>query len=77
MTTKDNVLAILKFHKPELSRYVVSVIGLFGSYVRKEQLNRRDVGLLIDFEQDKESFDNLWRYVIYSRIFLRMKRLKS
>ena len=45
-------------HKPTLSRYGVSNVGLFGSYSRGEQSKRSDIDLLIDFEPDKENFDN-------------------
>lgn len=58
MTTKENIISVLKTHKSELSRYGVSNIGLFGSYLRNEQSKRSDIDLLIDFEPDKESFDN-------------------
>ena len=58
MTTKENIISVLKTHKSELSRYGVSTIGLFGSYLRNEQSKRSDIDLLIDFEPDKESFDN-------------------
>lgn len=36
--TKDEIIAILREHLPELQRdYHVSYLGLFGSYVRGEQ----------------------------------------
>jgi predicted nucleotidyltransferase len=58
MTTKENIISVLKTHKSELSKYGISNIGLFGSYLRNEQSKRSDIDLLIDFEPDKESFDN-------------------
>ena len=58
MTTKDNILAILRDHKHDLSKYGVSTIGLFGSYLRNEQSAKSDIDLLIDFAPEKESFDN-------------------
>lgn len=58
MTTKENILSILRAHKPDFSKYGVSNIGLFGSYLRNEQSAKSDIDLLIDFEPDKESFDN-------------------
>ena len=36
----------------------MSNIGLFGSYLRNEQSHESDIDLLIDFEPDKENFDN-------------------
>ena len=33
-------------------------VGLFGSYVRNEQTEKSDIDILVDFEPDKETFDN-------------------
>ena len=70
MTTKESIIATLKSHKPELSKFGVSNVGLFGSYLRNEQTNDSDIDLLIDFEPDKESFDNYMAvYDIFENIF--------
>ena len=70
MTTKENIISVLKTHKSELSRYGVSNIGLFGSYLRNEQSKQSDIDLLIDFEPDKESFDNYMAvYDIFENLF--------
>ena len=37
---------------------MVSSIGLLGSILQNEQTVTSDIDLLIDFEPDKESFDN-------------------
>jgi len=58
MTTKDNILKTLKAHKQELLKFGVCNVGLFGSYLRDEQNKKSDIDLLIDFEPDKENFDN-------------------
>jgi len=58
MTTKENIIATLKSYKPELSKFGVQHIGLFGSYLRNEQSDKSDIDLLIDFEAEKENFDN-------------------
>lgn len=58
MTTKESIIATLKFHKPGLSKFGVQNIGLFGSYLRNEQSDKSDIDLLIDFEPEKENFDN-------------------
>ena len=56
MTTRENIIATLKFHKPALSKLGVQNIGLFGSYLRNEQSEKSDIDLLIDFEPEKENF---------------------
>ena len=58
MTTKDNILKTLKSNKLKLSKFGIRNIGLFGSYLYNEQSSESDVDLLIDFEPEKENFDN-------------------
>ncbi|SFC79584.1 nucleotidyltransferase family protein [Flavobacterium phragmitis] len=58
MTTKDNILKTLKLNKQKLSKFGIRNVGLFGSYIRDEQSFESDIDLLIDFEPDKENFDN-------------------
>ncbi len=70
MTTKDNILSILKKHKPELSKFGVSNIGLFGSYLYDKQTSTSDIDLLIDFDPEKENFDNFMAvYDIFENLF--------
>ncbi|MGN6400380.1 MAG: nucleotidyltransferase family protein [Flavisolibacter sp.] len=70
MTTKENIISLLKSNKAELSRYGVSTIGLFGSYLRNEQSKGSDIDLLVDFEPDKENFDNYMAvYDIFEKLF--------
>ena len=70
MTTKENILAILKSNKSEFLRYGVSNIGLFGSYLHNKQSDKSDIDLLIDFEPEKENFDNYMAvYDIFENLF--------
>ena len=70
MTTKENILSILKAHKFELFKFGVSEIGLFGSYLHNEQFANSDIDLLIDFEPEKENFDNYMTvYDILEKLF--------
>src|ERR1700759_1044910 len=74
MTTKENVITILQSQKPELSKFGVQSVGLFGSYLRNEQSNKSDIDLLIDFEPDQENFDNYMAvYDIFESIFKNQK----
>jgi uncharacterized protein len=41
-----------------IRQHGISKIGLFGSYTRHEQKNGSDIDILVDFQQDKETFDN-------------------
>lgn len=58
MTTKENIITTLKFYKPQLFGFGVRNIGLFGSYARDEQSSKSDIDLLVDFDPEKENFDN-------------------
>ena len=74
MTTKEHILSILKTHKPELSKFGVLNIGLFGSYLRNEQSVKSDIDLLIDFDPEKENFDNYMAvYDIFENLFFTIK----
>lgn len=58
MTTKESIIATLAYYKPEFLKLGVQAVGLFGSYLRDEQSDESDIDLLIDFEPEKENFDN-------------------
>lgn len=58
MTTKEYILTAIRFNKPKLERLGVRNVGLFGSYLRNEQSKDSDIDILLDFEPDKENFDN-------------------
>lgn len=59
MNSKDCIISTLKGQKPELLKYGVRNIGLFGSYSRQEQSDTSDVDILVDFDPGHETFDNL------------------
>lgn len=70
MITKENILSLLKKHKEELLKLGVSDIGLFGSYVFDKQTDKSDIDLLIDFEPERENFDNYMAvYDIFENLF--------
>ena len=70
MTTKEHIVAILKTNKPAFTKYGVLNIGLFGSYLRNEQSAKSDIDLLVDFEPEKENFDNYMAvYDLFENLF--------
>ena len=74
MTTKENILKTLLSNKPELSKFGIKNVGLFGSYIRDEQSSESDIDLLIDFEPEKENFDNYMAvYDLFEKIFKNKK----
>jgi predicted nucleotidyltransferase len=58
MTNKELILQALKSKRIEILGYGIKSVGLFGSYIRDEQHENSDIDILIDFEAEKESFDN-------------------
>ena len=58
MLSKNEILKILSRIKGHLSQYGVSRIGLFGSSVRGDASLGSDIDILIDFQNDKETYQN-------------------
>jgi uncharacterized protein len=70
MTTRENIIKTLKSNKPKLTNLGIRRVGLFGSYIRGEQSNESDIDLLIDFEPEKENFDNFMAVCdLFEKIF--------
>lgn len=62
---KDNVLSIIRRNQGKIEALGVKKLGLFGSFVRKEQSAESDIDLLVEFEQDKKTFDNFMHLSIF------------
>ena len=58
MTSKEYILSEMRQHKKELQNLGIIKIGLFGSYAREEQSEKSDIDILIEFDPEKENFDN-------------------
>lgn len=70
MTTKDNIFNLLRSNRQELSKLGIRNVGLFGSYLRNEQSGESDIDLLIDFEPERENFDNYMAvYDLFEELF--------
>jgi len=55
----------MRTHKPNFELFGVNKIGLFGSYVRNEQHPQSDIDILVDFDPEKETFDNFMNLYNY------------
>lgn len=74
MNTAEYIIKEIQKHKDELKKFGIKKIGLFGSYLRNEQNRKSDIDILIDFEPDKESFDNFMTvYDIIENLFKNFK----
>ena|SRR5690606_35818033 len=58
MKSKSEVLTAIKEYKKALAKFGVKDIGLFGSYATESQNDESDIDILLDFEGEKETFDN-------------------
>ena len=58
MLNKEIIKQRIRSNKTQIMNLGINSIGIFGSYVRGEQYEKSDIDLLIEFEKDKESFDN-------------------
>jgi predicted nucleotidyltransferase len=56
---KEEALALIEEHQDQIRALGVRRLGLFGSFVRGRQRAESDVDLLVEFEPDKKTFDNL------------------
>lgn len=63
--TKEKVLELIRSNQDKIRSYGVRQLGLFGSFVRSEQKPESDIDLLVEFEQDKKSFDNFIQLVFF------------
>jgi uncharacterized protein len=70
MTNKEQIFKKLETIRNELYKLGIIEIGLFGSYIRNEQSKESDIDLLIDFEPEKENFDNFMAaYDLFEKLF--------
>jgi predicted nucleotidyltransferase len=56
--TKEKALSLIIEHQDRIKALGVKRLGLFGSFVREEQGPASDVDVLVEFEQDRKTFDN-------------------
>lgn len=79
MKTVENIKETLAEHKQELTeRFKVEEIGIFGSYVRKEQKRKSDVDILVTFYETIDLFtfvelENYLRDLLGLKVDLVMK----
>ena len=55
---KPFIINTLIHNKTKISDFGISKIGLFGSYARNEQNEKSDIDIFVDFQPQKETFDN-------------------
>lgn len=58
MCDTNSILQRIESNMPIIKSYGVKRIGLFGSFARGEQTDLSDIDFLVEFYQDKKTFDN-------------------
>jgi len=56
--TKDDVLSVLGQNAHRIRGLGVKKVGLFGSFVRREQDGTSDIDFLVEFDPEGKTFDN-------------------
>lgn len=61
--TKDDILDMIGRNHAQIQSLGVKRLGLFGSFVRREQQAASDVDILVEFEPGQKTFDHFmqWR----------------
>jgi len=57
--SKEEILTLIKNNQKDIESFGVKQLGLFGSFVRKQQKSTSDIDLLVEFYPEKKNFDNL------------------
>jgi uncharacterized protein len=63
--TKTELLQKLLESSSSLGEYGVSRLGIFGSFVRNEQVEKSNVDFLVEFEKDKKTYKNFIRLAYF------------
>jgi len=58
IVAKEEIFELILSSQRKIKSYGVKRLGLFGSFVRGEQKPDSDIDLLVEFEQEKKTFDN-------------------
>ncbi len=65
MYNTQEILNILIASKSVLNKYGVNKLGLFGSSLYGKASENSDIDILIDFESEKETFNNYMEVCAY------------
>ncbi len=75
MYNTQEILNILIASKSVLNKYGVNKLGLFGSSLYGKASENSDIDILIDFESEKETFNNYMEVCAYLEEKFKGKKL--
>ncbi len=73
MLTSEEIMEKIEGNIENIKKYGVEKIGLFGSYVKKEQKSESDIDILVRFERGKKTFDNYMDLKFFLEDFFKHK----
>ena len=65
--TKEQIFALINQYQPGLNDLGVCRVGLFGSFLKKQQTQQSDVDVLVEFESGQKTFDNFMHLSFLAR----------
>jgi len=63
--TKEQILSLIQEHQSQIRSLGVKKLGLFGSFVRRQQDSDSDVDVLVEFESGRKTFDNFIQVALF------------
>jgi predicted nucleotidyltransferase len=63
--TKEHILSLIQEHQSQIRNWGVRRLGLFGSFVRRQQDNDSDIDILVEFEPGRKTFDNFIQVALF------------
>lgn len=62
---KEEIFKEIERNKKWIRNFGVKKLGLFGSYVRREESRKSDIDFLVEFEEGKKTFDNYMGLLLF------------
>lgn len=63
--TKEHVLSLIQEHQSQIRDLGIRKLGLFGSFVRRQQDSDSDIDVLVEFEAGHKTFDNFMQVAFF------------
>ncbi|MCL6540706.1 MAG: nucleotidyltransferase family protein [Roseiflexus sp.] len=63
--TKEQILSLIQEHQSQIRNLGVRRLGLFGSFVRRQQDSNSDIDVLVEFESGRKTFDNFIQLAVF------------
>lgn len=58
VSNKNEVLELILLNKQKILEFGIQSIGLFGSYVRNENIESSDIDFIVRFNEGKKNYQN-------------------